>query len=352
MGSPSPGGRRDPALLLWPLASLALPLLPLLVLAISALEWPRRLVMVVPEGQRVLSAPFELRDGWLGSPQLTLAAEIAPNSSVELEVDLLDAGGRTVLSLTKDGWRANGTWAEDGESGTWEEADAGLALALRPERSGRFQLAVQLQDLLDGAGRPLPQPVVLRGSIRNHSVDAPLLLFTSVVTLATALVLQQACYGIGRGRWGRRSGDGVAAIRCDAGGPGLVRVGLKARWELPHDDPPLGQPSTTTTLELRVCDALGRPRLRHRQTLAVAHRSNDGDHWLSAGQVIHLRLPEAGSHRFRVELPESLRADGDIWEIEWLRLTVEDGLHTARPVPVLPLEPLPVQPLDAVTEGR
>jgi hypothetical protein len=344
MGPSFPGGRRDPALLLWPLASLLLPLLPLLVLAVSALEWPRRLVMVVPEGQRVLSAPFELFDGWLGSPRLALTAEIPPNSTVELDVALLDGSGRTVLSLSKDGWRASGTWAEEGESGTWEEGDAALALALRPEQSGRFQLAVQLQDLLDDAGRPLPQPVVVRGSVRNHSVDARLLLFTTVVTLATALLLLIACYGVARGRWVRRSGDGIAAIRCDAGGPGLVRVQMVARWELPHDKAPLGQPPANAALELRVCDALGRPRLRHRQTVAVAHRSSDGDHWLSAHHVIHLRLPEPGSHRFRVQLPETFRADGDHWEIEWLRLTVEDGLRTARPVPVLSL--------DAATEGR
>ncbi len=344
MGPSSPGGRRDPALLLWPLASLLLPLLPLLVLAVSALEWPRRLVMVVPEGQRVLSAPFELRDGWLGSPRLSLTAEIPPNSSVELDVALLDAGGRTVLSLTKDGWRASGTWAEEGESGTWEEGDAGLALAMRPEQSGRFQLAVQLQDLLDEAGRPLPHPVVVRGSVRNHSVDAPLLLFTTVVTLATALLLLMASYGVARGRWVRRSDDAGAAIRCEAGGPGLVRVGVVARWELPDDKAPLGQPPSTAVLELRVCDAVGHPRLRHRQTVAVAHRSSDGDHWLSARHVIHLRLPEPGSHRVSVQLPETFRADGDQWEIEWLRLTVEDGMRTARPVPVL-------SP-DAVKEGR
>jgi hypothetical protein len=60
--------------------------------------------------------------------------------------------------------------------------------------------------------------------------------------------------------------------------------------------------------------------------------------------VIHLRLPEPGSHRVRVQLPEAIRADGDLWEIEWLRLTVEDGLMTPRPVTVL-------SP-DAVTEGR
>ena len=335
---PSPlGGRRDSALLLWPLASLLLPLLPLLVLLLSALEGQRRLVMVVPEGQRVLSAPFELQDGWLGSPRLELTAEIPPNSSIELDVSLLDGTGRTVLNLTKDGWRASGTWAEEGESGTWEEADAALALAMRPGQSGRFQLAVRLQDLLDEAGQPLPNPVVVRGSIRNHSLDAPLLLFTAALSLAVVQVLLLTCYGVSRGRWVRRSQQADAAIRCEAGGPGLLRVGVVARWELPHDDPPLGQPPDPAALELRVSDALGQARLKHREMVVVAHHSNDGDHWLSVRHTLHLRLPERGSYRFRVKVPEEFRLDGDAWEMEWLQLTVEDGLMTAWPVAVLPL---------------
>ncbi|MCP9833254.1 MULTISPECIES: hypothetical protein [unclassified Cyanobium] len=336
---PSPlGGRRDPALLLWPLASLLLPLLPLLVLLLSALEGPRRLVMVVPEGPRVLSAPFELKDGWLGSPRLALTADIPPNSTIELDVALLDASGRTVLNLTKDGWRASGTWSEEGETGTWEEADAALTLAMRPGQSGLFQLAVQLQDLLDEAGQPLPNPVVVRGSVRNHSLDAPLLLFTAALTLAVVQVLLLACYGVSRGRWVRRSQEADAAIRCEAGGPGLLRVGVVARWELPHDNPPLGQPPEPAALELRVSDALGRPRLRHRGMVVVAHRSDDGDHWLSVRQTLHLRLPERGSYRFRVRVPEEFRVDGDAWEMEWLQLTVEDGLMSAWPVAVLPLD--------------
>ena len=337
MGPSSFGGRRDQALLLWPLASLLLPLLPLLVLLLSALEGPRRLVMLVPEGPRVLSAGFQLQDGWLGSPRVALTAEIPPNSSIELDVALLDGAGRTVLDLTKDGWRASGAWAEGGESGTWEEDDAGLALALRPGRSESFQLAVQLRDLLDEAGRPLPNPVVVRGSVHNHSVDAPLLLFTALNTLAVALVLLQASYGLSRGRWVRRSEEAGVAIRTEAGGPGLLRVAVVARWELPHGDPPLGPPPGPAALELRVSDAHGRQRLQHRAMVPVAHRSADGDHWLSVRHTLHLRLSERDSYRFRVQLPEAFRADGDSWEIEWLQCTVEDGRMTPWPVTVLPL---------------
>jgi len=84
---------------------------------------------------------------------------------------------------------------------------------------------------------------------------------------------------------------------------------------------------------LAVSDAQGRPHLRHREMVAVVHSLSDGDHWLSVRRELHLRLPERGSYRFRVELPEALRADGDLWEIEWLQLTLTDGLRTAWPVP-------------------
>jgi hypothetical protein len=332
------GGSRAREVVCWPLAALALPLLPLLVIVLSALEGPRRLVVVVPPEQRVLSAPFTLREGWLGTPLLALAAEIPPNSSIDLDVALLDGKGRTVLDLSKQGWRASGTWAEEGESGTWEERDTGLALALRPGSTGRFQLAVGLQELLDEAGRPLPMPVVVRGSLRNHAVDVPLLLFTAVMTLAVVQVLLTATYGLSCCRRVQRTPEAGAAIRLEAAGPGLLRVSLRARWERPHEGPPMGQPPAEAALDLRVSDGLGRQRLHHRERVRVSQGSSDGDHWLSVRRQLHLRLSERDSYRIRVELPEHFAGDGDRWEIEWLQLTLEDGLVTPWPVPVLPLE--------------
>ncbi len=337
MGRSPLGTGRQPEVVSWPLVALALPLLPLLVILLSALEWPRRLVLVLPEGQRVLSVPFTLADGRLGSPRLALTAELPPNSSVELDVALLDGAGRTVLDLAKEGWRASGTWAEDGESGTWEESDTGLVLDLRPDATGRFQLALERQELLDEAGRPLPMPIVVRGSLRNHAVDVPLLLFTAAVSLTVVLVLLKATYGLSRCRRVYRSTEPAAAIRLEAAGPGLLRVSVAARWEPPHDDPPAGNPPRSAGLELLVSDSLGRSRLRHREMVGVGRWSNDGDHWLSIRRQLHLRLPGRDSWRIRVELPEDLGGDGDPWEIEWLQLTVEDGLVTPWPVAVLPV---------------
>jgi hypothetical protein len=116
-----------------------------------------------------------------------------------------------------------------------------------------------------------------------------------------------------------------------------VRLSVVARWELPHGDPPLGPPPGPAVLELRVTDAHGRPLLQHREMVVVAHRSNDGDHWLSVRHSLHLRLPERRSYRFQLQLPEAFRVDGDAWEIEWLQFSVEDGRMIAWPVTVLPL---------------
>lgn len=338
MGRSPQGSGRQHEVLSWPLVALMLPLLPLLVILLSALEWPRRLVMVLPEDQRVLSVPFDLVDGWLGSPRLGLTAELPPNSSIELDVALLDGAGRTVLDLAKEGWRASGIWNEGGESGTWEEGDTGLTLVLRPGATGRFQLALERQELLDAAGRPLPMPIIVRGSLRNHAVDVPLLLFTAAVSLTVVLVLLKATYGLSRCRRVQRSPEAAAGIRLEAAGPGLLRVSVAARWEPPHDDPPAGNPPRSTAMDLLVSDSVGRPRLRHREMVGVGRWSNDGDHWLSIRQQLHLRLPERDSWRIRVELPEDFRGDGDPWEIEWLQLTLEDGLVTAWPMTVLPVE--------------
>ncbi|WP_216903299.1 hypothetical protein [Synechococcus sp. CCY 9618] len=338
MGRSPLGSGPGPELVLWPLSALALPLLPLLVILLSALEGPRRLVMVVPQGQRVVSVPFTLQDGWLGSPRLALTAEIPAESSIELDVALLDGAGRSVLDLAKEGWRASGTWAEDGETGTWEESDTGVTLGLRPGRTGRFQLAVELQELLDGAGRPLPMPIVVRGSLRNHAVDVPLLLFTAAMSFAAVQVLLLATYAVSRCRRVQRSPEAAAGLRLEAAGPGLLRVSVAARWERPHDGPPAGSSLRTAALDLVVSDGLGRPWLRHREMVGVGRWSNDDDHWLSVRRQLYLRLPERDSWRVRVELPEDFRDAGEPWEIEWLQLTLEDGVVTAWPVTVLPLE--------------
>ncbi len=324
----------------WPLlALLLLPLLPLAVLALSALEPPQRLVLVATEEQPGRSEPFELRDGWLGSPRIAMEADIPSNSTVVLEVRLLDKAGRTVLELFKDGWRESGLWTDGGNSGSWQEQDTALLLQLRPQSSGRFQLEVTPEELLDASGLPLQAPVTLRGTVRNHSVAAGLLVFTAVVTQAIVLCLLGAVYGAARSRRLLRVEHGVAAARLPLGGPGLVKLVVNAHWELPDGAKPETYPPTTALLCLSLNDAAGERRLDHQVTLPLVKQASDGDHWLTLSEAYYLRLAEPGSYRVRVTVPEAFAPQDDPWEIEWLELWVEDGINTAFQVPLLPIRP-------------
>ncbi|MCT0198683.1 hypothetical protein KQ313_03155 [Synechococcus sp. CS-1325] len=331
-----PGGAAGDTSVRWPLLGL---LLPLAVLALSALEPPQRLLLVTTEEQPARSEMFTLRDGWLGSPRIALEAELPDNSTVELGVRLLDATGRPVLELFKDGWRESGVWVEGGESGSWQERDTALQLQLRPQASGRFQLEVTLDELLGVSGLPLQAPVTLRGTVRNHSVDAGLLLFTAVVSQAIVLCLLAAVYGAARSRRLLRVEEGVAAVRLPLGGPGLLKLVVRARWELPDGATPELPPLALAPFSLSLSDATGERRLDHQATLAVVKHANDGDHWLTLTQTHHLRLPVPGSYRLRVTVPEAFGPQDDPWEIEWLQLSVEDGVKTAFRVPLLPLRP-------------
>ncbi len=323
----------------WPLLLGLLPLIPLLVLLMSLLERPQRQQIAVAPEQSSTSEPLRLESGWFGSPLIKLQAELPVNTAMGLGVELLDAGGGTVLELAKDGWRETGIWSEGGESGRWEESDAGLRLSLRPPRSGLYRLRLTLEDLLDTAGRPLESPLLVRLEVRNHSVDAPLLWFTALVTLLMAGIAMRSIYRNSRLRKVLRLEDNRLRLRCRLGGAGLVRVELRARYERPSSDAGPLAPRLMAELQLEANDALGRSRLVFKRLLPVAAHSSDGDHWLNVNEVLHLKVSEPLSLGLKLTLPETIADGGQPWEIEWLRLVLEDGVLSPRPVAALTLEP-------------
>ncbi|MCP9848921.1 hypothetical protein [Cyanobium sp. Morenito 9A2] len=324
----------------WPLGALLLPLLPLLVLLLS-LQLPRerQLLLLIGDGP-VESQPFHLQDGWWGSPRLDLRVELPPNSSLLLDVDLLDGAGQPVLQLSKEGWREQGTWSEEGESGTYDEQDDALTLNLRPRQSGVYRLRLQHQDLLDGAGVPLADPLQVRLSVENHSVDRPLLLITALVAAVLVSMLWRVVYGDCRLRVHRRSDEATACERLILGAPGLLRLQVEARYEEPFHPPAgAGAPPDGLTLELSLTDALGRALLQERQPLRLRPVAGSDDEGWTASARWHLQLDEPRSVRVRVALPQEL-AKGAL-ELEWLDLLVEDGVVTPWPINARALAPPP-----------
>ncbi len=323
--------------MLWPLLAALLPAVPLLILAASALVPSQRQVIALEPDEPVLSAPFELRGGFLGYPRISLRAELPPDTAMELEADLLDRAGTVVLQFSQEGWRQTGTWAEDGATGTWDESEAAMAVALRPRTAGPHRLRLTLADLLDSAGLPRSEPITLRLEVRNHSVDAPLLWFTAVVSLAMVWILQASVYRGWRQRRLVRVEEARLGLRLRVGGPGLLQLVLRARWERPSSDRPPLADLQPVELTFTVSDELGRCRLNEQRTITPFHGSSEGDHWLSLAETFHLRVEEPQSLRFRFDLPERLQDGGEPWEIEWSELVLEDGVVTAFEVAALPL---------------
>ena len=322
----------------WPRWCGLLPLLPLLVLALSALAPSRRLAVVLGPGQPAISEPFRLEAGPLGSPQISLRADLPANSALELALELLDSQGAVVLALSKQAWRESGTWSEGGESGTWEERDDQADLALRPPKSGSYRLRLTPEELLDSAGQPLQTPIVVQVEVRQHQVDAPLLWFTAAIGLAMVRILQASVYGNWRQRRALRLEDSRAAIRLRAGGDGLLRAVVRARYERPSSDRPPAAGLPPVRLELSVAGPRGEQLLQETLKLVPARHSNDGDHWLTVTQTVHLRLPQRESVRVQAVLSEQLADGGEPWAIEWIELVLEDGVVSPQPVAALPLD--------------
>jgi hypothetical protein len=320
----------------WPQLALLLPLAPLLVL-LAAVSGPRQRQLLVLEGEQpTLSRPFRLHDGWLGSPEIHLRAELPPNTAMALAVDLIDPAGRTVLQFDQEGWREQGIWQEDGESGRYDESDAELRLQLRPRQGGDHTLRLALEEFTDAAGRPLPASLRVALVVDNHSVDRPLLLITAAVTALLVRLLWVAVYGDCRLRRRLLLEDDVVALRLELGGPGLVRVQVLGRYEEPDVAPSRpAPPPRQVELELAVSDAWGTLLLRERLTVPLRRHSNDDDHWWLASASRYLRLSEPTSVRLRASLPDPLA--GGALELEWIRLLVEDGVVTPWPVAVTPL---------------
>lgn len=319
----------------WPLLVLLLPLLPAVgALVLQPTAEQRQILELSGVERPLLSAPFSLRDGWLGSAELRLEPLLPANTSLALAVSLLDGGDQVLLDLERQGWREVGTWREEGESGTYDERDAGVLLPLRPQRSGPHRLEVTLEDFSDAAGRPLAMPLQVELAVRNLSPDSSLLWLTALTSAILAVLFARAVYADCRQRRQLRIDDHRLAVRVPVAGEGLVRITVQARYEQ-GEGPTLPVPESAhqVPMSLRLSDAVGEQLLDRQPRLRLEpFTGNDDPHWM-VHTTLHVGIGQATSLRVLVELPEKL-ADG-LLELEWCDLLVEDGVVSAWPVPVM-----------------
>ncbi|MFL0793411.1 MAG: hypothetical protein AB8B70_09635 [Prochlorococcus sp.] len=316
----------------WPLLAAVLPLLPGVIIFFSCFApRQRQFIWLDAIDRPQLSQPFLLQRGVLGSPLIDLQAKLPANSSMGLSVELLDQNGDLVLELEKEGWREIGTWVEDGESGTYDESDSSLKLDLRPISDGPHRLRLTLEEFSDAAAQPLQPPLQLQLLVNNHSVDLPLLLITAGLSLLLVLFFWQSIYGDCRQRSQRRLVDDRVSSRFSACGPGLLRIKVLGRYELP--DRLLGRKPewvSSVSLVLRITNAWGELLLEDQLPLQLNKKSDEDDTWWTVNSgPIHLFLGKISNLRFWAALPDPL-ANG--CELEWIELLVEDGATTPWPV--------------------
>jgi len=317
-------------LIRWPLLAWLLPLIPLGVLVAASLQPERRMGLLLLQGVPVSSEPFQLEPGPWGAPLLDLQLTLPANSSAALDVDVLDGRQRPQLQLSKEAWREVSSWAEEGESGIEDVGDTQVRLDLRPQQRGEHSLRVELQELLDAAGRPLSEPLMAQLRVRNHGVDTPLLLVTTAVSALLVNLALRAFSEQGRQRQHCRREERRLDCRMVMGGEGLVRLSVRGRYEGGVDRPAL---QATPELELLVCDSQGRRIMRRRLPLRAQRRSQDNQRWWIVETRLHLRFAEPESRRLRVVLPQQL---GDSRaRLEWGEMTVLDGCRVLLPQPVL-----------------
>jgi len=318
---PAPDGE----LLRWPWGLWLLPVVPLVILLVSALV-PQRLLELQPAGPSTwVSEPFFLEAGPLGSPFLMVRAQLPRNTQITYGVVLLDPAGQVVFSLSREGWRETGVWNEEGESGTYDESDSDLPLALRPPRQGVHRLRLRQEALSGSDGRPSGESVAFVVTLARHRVNAPLLWLTSAAALVASTCAWLAMYGPCRRRVVVRSREPRLSLRTDLG-PGLVRLSLQVGyWALegqPRKVPP--QPR----LRLRLRDGWGRLRLQESRPIALQDATRKEKPLLRGHQTLLVRVPERTSYQLLLEVPNTIGPSPDA--LESVRLTLEDGVRVPR----------------------
>jgi hypothetical protein len=275
-----------------------------------------------------VSEPFVLEAGPLGSPFLKVRAQLPRNTQITYGVELLDPVGQVVFSLSREGWRETGVWNEEGESGTYDESDSDLPLALRPPHQGVHRLRLRQEALSGSDGRPSNETVVYSVSLARHRVNAPLLWLTSAASLVASTCAWLVMVGPCRRRVVVRSREPRLTLRSDLG-PGLVRLSLQVDYWVKEGQPRKAQPR----LRLRLRDGWGRLRLQESRPIALQDATRKERTLLRGHQTLLVRVPERMSYQLLLEVPNSLGPSPDA--LESVRLTLEDGVRVPRRLEVL-----------------
>lgn len=84
---------------------------------------------------------------------------------------------------------------------------------------------------------------------------------------------------------------------------------------------------------------MGQGRVQLSHGLPLRRHSDEDDIWWTVDETLRFRINQADSYRFRATLSDPV--DDGAMALEWIELSLEDGIVEAAPVPVLVLRSLP-----------
>lgn len=172
--------------------------------------------------------PIQLRKEPFGALRVDVMASLPSNEWATYEIQLRDQQGNVLASGIKQAWAESGTWAEDGETGTWQESDLMAGLDVRANQTELVTVALDVLEYSDTSGREIDRPVPLQITIKNGVVDDRYLWAGFIGSLILAILSQLFVKSTGKRTIYKYNNDSDITARGIVGGSNnLLRVVVK-----------------------------------------------------------------------------------------------------------------------------
>ncbi len=276
-----------------------------------------QMLTVSPQETATLS-PITLQPRLIGALRIDVKAIIPANHWVVYEIQLLDDQNQILASAIKEAWRESGTWREDGETGTWSEADllGGLDVHLAREQQEQITIAVAVLGYGQTGGNEITNQLVsFRVDVQNGVIDTRYLWLGFLGTVVMLVLTYLSVGTAGKVRIKETVKDSDVGGREMLGGEnGLVKVTVNV---LSDETSP-----QFLTVNLWIKDDMGKQIYREQNRIKLKYRFDDGELEDARGKLEqYFVLTRRASYGFYVEVtPDE--------PVERTTLTVKENAKT------------------------
>ncbi|MEB3338161.1 MAG: hypothetical protein VKJ46_11905 [Leptolyngbyaceae bacterium] len=285
------------------------------------------MTLQVVEGEPTALPVMPLKPEVMGALRIDAVAQIPENRWVTYEIQLRDAQGQLLATGIKQAWKEAGTWAEDGESGSWEEADLWAGLDVRPIQEETVTIGVEVLEYSNTAGQEINEPVPIRLTVRSGVVDHRYLLVGLGGTLILSIIAVMGVSASGTLALSKTIGDSDLIARSVVGGANSL---VKMKVNIKSDE------TTPRSLDLHLSlkNSAGEVIYTHTYPVQLSFQREKGRVKGATGYVQDFFLLEPRtSYGFYVEVYPDQSVDST-------SLYLRDGVSTLRPVSAVQIQAL------------